>query len=164
MSIYYYCSNLCIIIQTFKCKIAGTNSIFVIWNRLNFVWPGSKYLDIFWTSFWHPPDILWMFFHQKKPCWCCYCFSAVTAPLFECSRFPGIIYLHKSTIGLNHCDFCSCWCMHYYTSPNLPLEILWTPLDALWTSSGYPLEILWTSSGHPLDKSLFSCFPYLYIL
>ena len=38
--------------------------------------------------------------------------------------------------------------MHYYTSPILPLEILWTPLDALWTSSGYPLEILWTSSGH----------------
>ena len=187
--------------------------MFVIWNRLDFVWPGSKYFGIFWTSFWHPPDILWMFFHQKKQCWCCYCFSAVTAPLFECSRFPGIIYLHNSTIGLNHCDFCpcryiwtssrhhpaihffhwkklcrccccfstvtvplcecsrfpgiiylhnstlglnhcdfcSCWCMHYYTSPIPPLEILWTPLDALRTSSGYPLDILWTSSGHPLD-------------
>ena len=111
------------------------------------------------------------FFHWKEVYWCCCCFSTITVPSCECPWIPGIIYLHKNTLGLNHCDFCSCWCMHYYTSPILPLEILWTPLDALWTSSGYPLEILWTSSRkififllslslHPLDVIL-TTFLYL---
>ena len=59
-----------------------------------------------------------------------------------------VSYICTSTLGLNHCDFCSCWCMHYYTSPILPLEI---PFGPLWMPFGHPQDILWKSFGHPLD-------------
>ena len=72
-------------------------------------------LDILWTSSGHPSKFLETFlvvFSSKKAM--LFCFSKVTVSLCECSRCPGIIYLHNSTIGLNHCDFCQIHPLHQH--------------------------------------------------
>ena len=81
--------------------------------------------------------------------------SSDTVLLCKCSWFPGIIYQQNSTIGLNHCDFCPCRCMHYLYIPKPscrdPLDPYGCPLDILWTFSGHPLDIFWTSFQFPRD-------------
>ena len=110
---------------------------------------GEFKLEIIQTTLWPPPNNLCIF-HQKSHADVVLVFPA-TVPLCECFRILGIIYLCKRTIGLNHCDFCPCRCMHYLYIPNLssgdPLDPSGCPLDAFWAPSGHPLDILWTSSG-----------------
>ena len=91
----------------------------------------------------------------------------------SCTRFLCIIYLHNSTLGLNHCDFCSRLKLIYIPTlsspsghprdalrmpPGLRGCRLERPRDTLWTPPETPQDTLGTPSGYRQSKPALQVF------